>query len=141
MTSKHEYKTALKRLDKDIRVCFLYLEGLIEERFTTAIATQQPPSAPRGDLREIKSALDSLQKQINGLRPKIEAGYKLALDHPEQEKYLKRLAKKTEEFIVGVQSQIKERYDAGEYSEGERRKLRKTGLLDIKKEENNDYYI
>ncbi len=139
MPTKQDYDAALGQLDKPTRVCILFLRQLIDEKINMVLSLQQPP-APEVNLSEIESTLDSLQKQINGLRPKIEAGYKLALDHPEQEKYLKKLAKRTEEFIVGVQTQIKERYDAGEYSEGERRKLRKTGLLDIKKEENNDYY-
>ncbi len=133
MPTEQDYDAALGKLDKPTRVCILFLEQLIVEKFNMVLSLQQPP-APQVNLSKIETTLDSLQKQINGLRPKVEAGYKLALDHPEQEKYLKRLTKKTEEFILEAQSQIRKRYEAGDYPEGERRRLRKTGILDIEKE-------
>jgi len=134
MTSRHEYKTNLKRLDKDIRVCFLYLEGLIEDRFKTALATQHPPPAPQGGLSKIESTLDSLQKQIDGLRPKVEAGYTLAQGHEETEKYLMELAKKVELVLDQYQTHFKELYKSGYYKEGARRKIRAEGLLENLKE-------
>ncbi len=129
MTSKHEYKTALKRLDKDIRICFLYLEGLIEDRFKTALATQQP-STPKADLSKIESTLDSLQKQIDGLRPKIEAGYTLAQGHAEQEIYMKMLADKNMKVIDEMRKHFEELYKSGYYKEGVRRKIRADGLIE-----------
>ena len=134
MTNRSEYKAALKRLDKDIRVCFLYLEGLIETRFTTALATQQLP-APKADLREIESRLDSFRKQLNGLRPKIEAGYQLSQEHDDQEKYLQEMAKKVELVLEQYQTHFKELYDSGYYPEGKRRKIRADGLIKIKEGE------
>jgi len=128
MPTKHEYKAALKRLDKDIRVCFLYLEGLIETRFKTAIATQQPP-APKADLSKIESRLDSFRKKLDGLRPKIDAGHKLSQEHDEQEKYLVELAKKVELVLEQYQAHFKELYDSGYYPEGKKRKIRAEGLL------------
>ncbi|GAH61803.1 unnamed protein product, partial [marine sediment metagenome] len=32
MTSRYEYKEALGRLDKDTRICFKYLEKLINDK-------------------------------------------------------------------------------------------------------------
>jgi len=131
MTSKHEYKEALKRLDKDIRICFLYLEGLIEDRFKTALAIQQPP-APKADLTKIETQLDSLRKQIGRLRPKIEAGYTLAQEHDEQEKYLKNLTVKAEKILGEIKTHFEELYKSGYYKEGMRRKIRDEGLLGMR---------
>ncbi len=134
MTNRSEYKAALKRLDKDTRDCFLYLQELIETRFKTALATQQPP-APKADLREIESRLDSFRKQLNGLRPKIDAGYKLSQEHDNQEKYLEEMAKKVELVLDQYQTHFKELYDTGYYPEGKRRKIRADGLIKIKEVE------
>ena len=131
MTGKHEYKEALKRLDKDIRICFLYLEGLIEDRFKTALAIQQHP-APKADLSKIESQLDSLRKQIGRLRPKIEVGYTLAQEHDEQEKYLKNLTVKAEKILDEIKIHFEELYKSGYYKEGTRRKIREEGLLGMR---------
>lgn len=133
MPTKHEYKAALKRLDTDTRICLLYLEGLIETRFKTALAAQQPP-APKADLSKIESQLDSLQKQFNGLRPKILAGYRLSQEHDEQEKYLERLTKTAEIALDDMKKYFEERYKSGHFSEGTRRKIRAEGLIDLRKE-------
>ncbi len=131
--SKPEYKTALGRLDKDTRTCFKYLERLITEKFNSAMTSYQPPT-PKADLREIESALDSLQKQFKGLRPKIEAGYKLSQDHDDQEKYLVEMADKVERVLEQYQIHFKELYASGYYKEGARRKIRKEGLIKNLKE-------
>jgi len=128
MTSRYKYKEALGRLDKDTRICFKYLEKLINDKFNAAIAAYQPP-APRAGLSKFESRLDSLQKQIDGLRPKIEAGYKLAQDHDEQEKYLKNLTKKAEAIYDELKVHFEKLYKSGYYSEGTRRKIREDGLL------------
>ena len=127
MTNRSEYKEALGRLDKDTRVCIKYLEKLINDKFNAAISTQQPP--PRVNLSKIESSLDSLQKQIDGLRPKVDAAYSLVQEHDEQEKYLKRLTKNAEEVLDGVQQHFEDLYDSGYYSEGTRRKIRDEGLI------------
>jgi len=129
MTSRYEYKEALGRLDKDIRICFKYLEKLINDKFNAAITAYQPPT-PRFGLSKIESQLDSLQKQLDGLRPKIEAGYNLAQEHDGQEKYLKKLTKNVENILEEMKKYFEERYKSGYYSEGIRRKIREEGLLE-----------
>jgi len=129
MTSRYGYKEALGRLDKDTRICFKYLEKLINDKFNAAIAAYQPP-APRFGLSKIESQLDSLQKQLDGLRPKIEAGYTLAQEHDGREKYLKKLTKNVENILEEMKKYFDERYKSGHYSEGIRRKIREEGLLE-----------
>jgi len=128
MTNRSEYKDALGRLDKDTRRCLLYLEGLMEEKFKLAMKVKQPPT-PKADFSKIESQMDSLRKQIEGLRPKIEAGYKLAQEHDEQEKYLKNLTRKAEEMFDGMKEHFEDLYNSGYYREGTRRKIRDDGLL------------
>ena len=132
MTNRSEYKEALGRLDKDTRVCIKYLERLINDKFNAAISTQQPP--PRVNLSKIESTLDSLQKQVDGLRPKVDAAHRLFLEHDDQEKYLKSLTKKAEEVLDGVKEHFEELYDSGYYSEGTRRKIRDEGLIEKRNE-------
>ncbi|GAG69360.1 unnamed protein product, partial [marine sediment metagenome] len=106
MTNRSDYKEALGRLDKDTRVCIKYLERLINDKFNAVLGAQQSP--PRVNLSKIESTLDSLQKQIDGLRPKIEAGYTLSQEHDGQEKYLKKLTKNAEEVLDGVKHHFEE---------------------------------
>ncbi len=129
MTSRYDYKDSLSRLDKDTRICFKYLEKLINDKFNAALRAQQPP-APMVNLSKIESQLDSLQKQINGLRPKIEAGYTLAQEHDGREKYLKKLVKNVEVVLDDMKEHFEELYESGYYSEGQRRKIREEGLLE-----------
>ena len=129
MTSRYAYKEALGRLDKDVRICFKYLEKIINDKFNAAIAAYQPP-APRFGLSKIESQLDSLQKQIDGLRPKIDVGYMLAQEHDGREKYLKKLTKNVENILEEMKKYFDERYKSGYYSEGIRRKIREEGLLE-----------
>ena len=129
MTSRYEYKEALGRLDKDTRICLKYLEKLINDKFNAAIAAYQPP-APSFGLSKIESQLDSLQKQIDGLRPKIDVGYTLAQEHDGREKYLKKLTKNVENILEEMKKYFEERYKSGYYSEGIRRKIREEGLLE-----------
>ena len=132
MTNRLEYKEALGRLDKDTRVCIKYLENLINDKFNVALRVQQP--SPMVDLSNIESKLDSLQKQIDGFRPKIEAGYTLSLKHDEQEKYLNTLAKKAELVFDELGKHFNELYNSGYYSEGVKRKIRDDGLFRSKRE-------
>ena len=133
MTNRSEYKENLSRLDKDIRRCLLYLEGLIEERFQLAMKAKQHP-APKPDFSKFESKDDSLQKQIDGLRPKVDAAYSLVQEHDEHEKYLKNLTKKAEEMFDGMKKHFEELYNSGYYSEKTRRKIRDEGLIDISRD-------
>lgn len=133
MTNRSEYKENLSRLDKDTRICLLFLERLIEERFQLAMKAKQP-SAPKIDFSKFKSKDDNLQKQIDGLRPKIEATYELAKNYYEKEKYLKDLAKKAEEVLDELKKHFEELYNSGYYREGVKRKIRDEGLFRSKKE-------
>ena len=72
---------------------------------------------------------DSLQKQIDGLKPKVDAAYDLAEDHDEQEKYLKSLTEKAEEMVEVARQHFMELYDSGYYREGMKRKIREEGLI------------
>lgn len=130
MTNRHEFKEALGKLDKSTRVCILYLEKLIIDRSNMIIGAQQT-SAPKVNLKKFESKMDSLQKQIDGLRPKIEAGYQLSRDHDEQEKYLLELGKKIEIVLNEYQAHFKNLYKSGYYKEGTRRKIREEGLIQI----------
>ena len=132
MTNRSEYKESLGRLDKNTRICIKYLERLINDKFNAALVAQQPP--PRVNLSKIESTLDSLQKQVDGLRPKVDAAYSLFQEHDEQEKYLKKMTKRAEEVLDGVKHHFEELYDSGYYSEGTRRKIRDEGLIRRKNE-------
>jgi chromosome segregation ATPase len=127
VTNRQEYKEALGWLDKDARVCIKYLEKLINDKFNATLVFQQP--SPRVNLSKIEAKLDSLQKQIDGLRPKVDAAHSLVQEHDEQEKYLKNMTKKAEEILEGVKQHFEELYDSGYYSEGTRRKIRDEGLI------------
>lgn len=129
--NRPEYKEALKQLDKNIRVCIKYLEGLIEKKFRVAIKVKQPltPKAPKVDLSRIESKFDSLQKQINGLRSKVDIAHDHIEKHHEQEIFLKRMATRTEEVLSQITMLFEELYDSGYYSEGTRRKIRDAGLI------------
>jgi len=132
VTNRSEYKETLSRLDKDTRRCLLYLEGLIEEKFQMAMKVKQPPT-PKVDFSRLESKDDSLQKQIDGLKPKVDLAYELAKDHDEQEKYLKTLTKKAEKLFDEIKQHFEELYNSGYYSKGTRRKIRDEGLLRRKK--------
>jgi len=128
MTNRSEYKEALGRLDKDTRVCIKYLERRIDDKFNAVLGARQPP--PRVNLSKIESTLDSLQKQIDGLRPKVDETYSFVQEHDDQEKYLKKLTKDAEEVLDGMIEHFKELYDSGYYREGMKRKFREKGLIE-----------
>ena len=132
MTNRSGYKEALGRLDKDTRVCIKYLERLINDKFNAILSVQQP--SPRVNLSKIESTLDSLQKQVDGLRPKVDAAHSFVQEHDDQEKYLKKLTKNAEEVLDGVKQHFEELYDSGYYSEGTRRKIRDEGLIEKRNE-------
>lgn len=128
MTNRSEYKEALGRIDRDTRICIKYLEKLINDKFNAALVSQQPP--PRVNLSKIESTLDSLQKQVDGLRPKVDAAHRFVQEHDEQEKYLKKMTKRAEEILDALKQHFEELYKSGYYREGTRRKIREEGLIE-----------
>lgn len=127
MTNRAEYKEALSAIDRNTRLCLLYLEKTIDDKFKTALTTRKPDSKP--DLSKIEAKLDSLQKQIDGLRPKVDTAYELAKDHDGQEIYLKTLTKKAEKMFDEMKQHFEELYKSGYYREGTKRKIREEGLI------------
>ncbi len=135
MVNKSDYKNALKRIDKDIRVCIKYLEGLMDERFKLALKAQKPqPKATKVDFSRLESRDDSLQKQINGLRKKVDAAYSHIQEHDESEKAIKILISRAGQVLDQMHEQFDELYHSGYYSEGTKRKLRDEGLIKRKLE-------
>lgn len=132
MTNRSEYKKALGRIDKPTRICIKYLERLINDKFNAALMAHQPPA--RVNLSKIESTIDSLQKQIDGLRPKVNTAHSLVQEHDGQEKYLKKLTKNAEEILDELQLHFEDLYKSGYYTEGTRRKIRDEGLTMRKKE-------
>ena len=133
MTRRKEYQAALRSLDKEFRICLLYLEETLDNRFKTALAAQTN-KPQKVDLSKIESKLDSLQKQIDGLRPKVDTAHDLVKEHDGREKYLKKLIRKVELVLDDMERHFEELYKSGYYREGQRRKLREEGLLENRKE-------
>lgn len=129
MPTKQDYEIALGQLDKPTRVCVLYLKKLIIDKIKAALGAQQPP-APKVNLSKLETEIDSLRKQIDGFRPKIEAGYKISQEHDDQEKYIQKLTKTAEIALDDMKKYFEEQYKSGQYSEGTRRKMREEGLLE-----------
>lgn len=131
MTNRTRYKEALGQLDKDTRVCIKYLEGLIDEKFKLALKVKQPPTppTPKVDFSKIEATLDSLQKQIDGLKKKADAAQSLVQSHDKDEKFLKNLVKKADVVLGEVRSLFDELYASGFFKEGQRRRLRDAGLI------------
>ncbi|GAI74830.1 unnamed protein product, partial [marine sediment metagenome] len=116
------------KLDKATRVCTKYLERLIDKKFQLALKVKQP-STPRVDLSKIEVKLDSLQKQIDGLKPKIDASYSFVQERDEREIYLNALTEKAEKIIDDMKEHFEELYKSGYYKEGQKRKIREEGLF------------
>jgi len=137
--NRQEYKEALKGLDKKTRVCIKYLEGLTEEKFKLALKVKHPqlPQAPKVNLSKIESTLDSLQKQINGLKPKVADAHGHTQKHHDNELFLKNLIKKAEQVLGEVSQLFDELYESGFFrKEGIRRKIRDEGLIEKRRERN-----
>ncbi len=132
MTNRHEYKEALGRLDRDTRVCIKYLERLINDKFNAVLGVQQP--APRVNLSKIESTLDSLQKQVDGLRPKVDAAHSFVQVHDEQEKYLKSLTKRNEEAFDELKQLFEEMHNKGVFRFSYSGKIREEGLIENRRE-------
>jgi len=130
MTNRAEYKEALSAVDRNTRLCLLYLEKKVDDKFKADLEEKlrRPDSKP--DLSKIEVRLDSLQKQIDGFRVKVEESYNFTKDHDEQEKYLIKLADNAEKMITGARKHFEELYQSGYYKEGTRRKIREEGLIE-----------
>ena len=129
MTSRKEYQASLRSLDRDIQICISYLEETLNDRFkTTLVAQEHKPQ--KVDLSKIGSKMDSLQKQIDGLRPKVDAAYSFVQEHDDQEKYLKSLTKRIEEALDEVKQLFKEMYDKGVFRFTYSGKIQEEGLID-----------
>lgn len=128
MPTKQDYDVALGQLEKPTRVCILYLEKLIDEKFNIALRFQQPVP-PRVDLSKIESTLDSLQKQINGMRNKVDAVHSHTQKHHETEIFLKGLVKKADQVLGEVRLLFDELYKSGFFKEGQKRRIRDEGLI------------
>lgn len=129
--NRSEYTESMKRLDKDMRVCIKYLEGMINEKFKIAMKLRQPPISklPKADFSRLDSKDDSLQKQINGLRKKLDAANTHIQEHDEDKKFLKTLAKRADEVLGEITMLFEDLYDSGYFKEGTRRKMRDEGLI------------
>jgi len=126
--NRAEYKEALSAIDRNTRLCLLHLEKTMDNKFKTTLTIRKPDSKP--DLSKIEAKLDSLQKQIDGLRPKVDLAYELAKNHEGQEKYLEKLTKKAEKLFDEIKKHFEELYDSGYYREGIKRKIREEGLIE-----------
>lgn len=133
--NRQEYKEALKQLDKNTRICIKQLEGLMEERFKLALKAQKPQhKSSKVDLSRLESKDDSLQKQINGFRKKVDAAYSHIQKHDESELAIKILISRAGQVLDQMKEQFEELYNSGYYSEGVKRKLRDDGLIRSKRE-------
>lgn len=128
MTSRAAFKRALKNMDKRTRLCLLYLERTIDEKFKLALDVKTPP-IPKVDFSKIESEIDSLQKQINGLRTKVEYSYRFTQEYDNAEIFLKRLVKEADEVLSQVTKLFEDLYESGFYKEGIKRKIRESGLI------------
>lgn len=133
--NRSEYKDNLGQLDKETRRCIKYLEGLIDEKFKLAMKVKHPqaPRASKVDFSRLESKDDSLQKQINGLKSKVDIANNHIRKHHEQEIFLKKMATRTEEVLSEIKRLHEELYDSGYYNEGTKRKIREAGLIKRKK--------
>ena len=130
--NRKEYKNVLSSLDKNIRRCVLYLERRIDDRFKVALKIKQPQT-PKVDFSKLESNDDSLQKQINGLREKIDVAYSHAKNYDDDLIFSKTLIKKMEDVLDQITGQLQQKYDSGYFQEGKRRKIRDMGLIKTKK--------
>jgi len=128
MTSRAAFKRELKKIDRSTRLCLLHLERTIDEKFKLALKVKTPP-IPKVDFSKLESQIDSLQKQITGLRKKIDSANSLVKKFDEHEVFLKSLTNKVEKFLDELKEHFNDLYNAGYYSEGTKRKIRDAGLI------------
>jgi uncharacterized coiled-coil DUF342 family protein len=129
LVRREEYKQALSSIDRNTRICLLHLENVIDERLKTTLEVRTSQNESKPDLSEIEAKLDSLQKQIDGLRVKVEKAEDLVQSHDKQETYLKNLADTAQELIDEAKRYYEELYKSGHFKEGDRRKIREEKLI------------
>jgi len=129
MTDRKVFKNNLRKVDRQTRMCLLYLEKTMNERFKTALQVKQP-IFPKVDFSETESRLDSLQKQINGLRAKTDTAFAFTQEYDNAEIFLKKLVKEADEILSQVDQLFKDLYKSKYFKqEGIRRKIRDSGLM------------
>ena len=131
--NRSEYKEALGQIDKNTRKCILHIEKLINEKLKIALQVKQPKT-PKIDFSKFDRKYDSLQKQIDGLRVKVNEAHDHAQNHEHDESYMKSIINKAEMILDQLQGHFKELYESGYYSEGTKRKIRAEGLIRSEKE-------
>lgn len=129
MVRREEYKQALSSIDRNTRICLLHLENIIDERLKTTLEVRTSQNESKPDLSEIETKLDSLQKQIDGLRVKVEKADNLVQSHDKQEPYLKNLADTAQELLNEAKRYYEELYKSGHFKEGIKRKIREEKLI------------
>lgn len=128
MVSRSQYKEALGQLDRYNRLSLLYLEGMIDEKFKMAMKVNKP-QLQKIDLSKIESKSDSLQKQINGLRKKMDSVHRHVQEHDHDEMALKTMIKGAHKLLDEIQEHFMGLYESGYYREGMKRKIRDEGLI------------
>jgi len=130
---RSEYKDALGQIDKNTRKCILHIEDLINEKFKISLQVKQP-KIPKIDYSRFDGRYDSLQKQIDGIRVKVDEAHDHAQNHEHDEIYMKSIINKAELILDQLQGLFKELYESGYYREGIKRKIRSEGLIRSEKE-------
>lgn len=129
MTDKTEYKQELSKLDRSTRLCLLYLEKTMDERFKLALQVKKP-KIPKVDFSKIESKLDSLQKQIEGLRVKVNYNHAFTQEYDNAEIFLKSFVKEANEVLDEVTKIYQALYKSKYFKkEGIRRQIREMGLI------------
>lgn len=133
MSKETRFKAALGELDPNVRTAILYVESMVHEKHREALSAQAN-KPQKVDFSKIESKLDSLQKQIDGLRPKVEISLDLVKEHDGREQYLEKLTKKADEMFDNMKKHFEELYKSGYFREGIKREIRDEGLIDTKRE-------
>ena len=128
MTDRAIFKNQLSQVDRHTRICLLYLEDTMNQKFSLALKVKQP-KIPKVDFSKLESQLDSLQKQINGLRVKVDFAHAFANEYDDAETFLKELVAKADQILDENKLFFKRLYKSGFFKEGQKRKIRDQGLL------------
>jgi len=128
MTERIIFKNNLRKVDKETRMCLLYLKKKMNEQFKIALQVKQP-KIPKADFSKTESQLDSLQKQIDGLRVKVDTAWAFTKEYDSAEIFLKNLIVKADQVLGEVKLLFDELYKSGFFKEGQKRRIRDEGLL------------
>jgi hypothetical protein len=124
MVARDEYRTSLKGLSRDQRLCFLYLEELINSKqpVIQSLVSDKPNLTP------INIKLDSLQNQMNGLKLKVEKTEDFISKYDDTKKYLENIEKQATALIEEAHKAMKKNWD--NMSISDHRKIREDGFPD-----------